>query len=210
MVQESWVRAYRIAFALLTVGAIVFQFSEGASRGDFNPANFFSFFTIESNFLAVTLFLIGGLRGDAGEKSRGWDLLRGAVVAYMTTTFVVYGLLLSGYNDALQTPVPWVNNVLHRIFPLVVFFDWIIRPPRSLLTFRAAMIWMVFPLVYLVYSLVRGPIVDWYPYPFLDPERVGGYGVVALYSIGIAIGFFLFVALIVAIGRRVRLRIEPA
>jgi len=69
---------------------------------------------------------------------------------------------------------------------------------------------MVFPLAYLVYSLVRGPIVGWYPYPFLDPGKVGGYPGVALYAVGITLGFFLFVWLIVALGQRVRLRVEAA
>jgi hypothetical protein len=210
MRQQSWVRAYRLGFALLTFVTIAYQLYNSTTRGNFNPVNFFSFFTIESNILAATLFLLGGRLSDREEGSRGWDLLRGAAVAYMTTTFVVYGLLLTGYNDALQTPLPWVNNVLHRIFPLVVFADWLIRPPRTLLTFRDALIWMGFPLLYLFYSLVRGPLVGWYPYPFLNPERVGGYGVVALYAVAIALGFFLFVALIVTIGRRVRLRLEPA
>ncbi|HEY8599216.1 MAG TPA: Pr6Pr family membrane protein [Thermomicrobiales bacterium] len=211
MRQSSRLRTYRIGFALLTFVAIVYQFVARAALGDFNPVNFFSFFTILSNIFAAVVLLLAGLRGDAdGESSLTWDLVRGAAVAYMTTTFVVYGLLLTGYNDALQTSIPWVNNVLHRIFPLVLLIDWVVQPPRHPLTFRQALVWMVFPILYLVYSLLRGPLVGWYPYPFLDPRRAGGYPVVALYSLGIALGFFLFVALIVVIGRRVRLRIEPA
>jgi hypothetical protein len=45
-----------------------------------------------------------------------------------------------------------------------------------------AMVWLAFPVVYLVYSLIRGPIVDWYPYPFLDPGH-NGYGAVAVTSL---------------------------
>jgi len=211
MSQPSWIRTYRIGFGLLTVVAIAYQFFARAALGNFSPGNFFSFFTIEANIFAALLFLITGLRNDqAKESSLTWDLLRGASVAYMTTTFVVYGLLLTGYNDALQTSIPWVNNVLHRIFPIAVLLDWVLRPPRHVLTYRQALIWMVVPLVYLLYSLIRGPLVDWYPYPFLDPRNAGGYPLVALYAVAIAIGFFLFVALIVVIGRRVRLQIEPA
>ena len=40
--------------------------------------------------------------------------------------------------------------------------------------------WLIFPIVYVVYSLVRGPIADWYPYPFLDPNLDGGAGKVAI------------------------------
>ena len=39
----------------------------------------------------------------------------------------------------------------------------------------------------------------WYPYDFIDPGEVGGYGGVALYSLGITAGF-LAVALVVILG----------
>ena len=32
---------------------------------------------------------------------------------------------------------------------------------------------LVYPIAWVVYSLVRGAIVDWYPYPFLDVETLG-------------------------------------
>ncbi len=204
----TWVRAYRLAFALLTFAAIGYQLSSGVARGPFDVGNFFSFFTIESNIFAALVLLVTALIGDTPSPRR--DLIRGAAVAYMATTGVVYGLLLSGYTDALQTPVPWVNNVLHRLIPLVMVTDWLLAPPGRGLTYRRALVWMVFPLAYLVYSLVRGPLVGWYPYPFLDPGQVGGYPGVVVYAIGITIGFFLFVWLIVTLGQRVRLRVEAA
>jgi hypothetical protein len=37
---------------------------------------------------------------------------------------------------------------------------------------------LAYPLVWLGYTLVRGSIVGWYPYPFLNPAN-GGYGQVA-------------------------------
>ncbi|MCW2602206.1 MAG: hypothetical protein JWN61_341, partial [Pseudonocardiales bacterium] len=47
-------------------------------------------------------------------------------------------------------------------------------------------IWLIFPLGYLIYSLVRGPIADWYPYPFMDPDE-HGYGGIAITSMIIAV-----------------------
>lgn len=48
----------------------------------------------------------------------------------------------------------------------------------------------ILPLLYLIYLLVRGAVVGWYPYPFLNPVAVGGYGVVSAYVIGIVCVFF--------------------
>jgi hypothetical protein len=50
---------------------------------------------------------------------------------------------------------------------------------------------LVFPAAYLAYSLLRGAQAGWYPYPFLNPTRVGEYGGVAVYAIGITMIFLL-------------------
>jgi len=185
----GWVRIYRLVFALATLFAIAYQFNHLREKGNFRPANFFSFFTIERNLFASAVFLLGALTSLRFSQSRTWDLVRGAAALYMITTGVVYGLLLSGYQEELQTTIPWVDTVLHKIFPLVLFADWVICP-----------------LVYCAYSLIRGPIVDWYPYPFLNPDSAGGYIGVVGYCIGIAGGVTLFTAGLIWIGNRVRFR----
>ena len=53
-------------------------------------------------------------------------------------------------------------------------------------SFRGGLIWLAYPLVYVVYSLIRGHVVDWYPYPFLDPGPRGYTGVIQS-GIGIAL-----------------------
>ena len=45
----------------------------------------------------------------------------------------------------------------------------------------------IFPLLYVTYTLIRGAITGWYPYPFLNPENAGSYGGVAAYAVAIAI-----------------------
>ena len=211
--QPTWVAAYRIGFALLTLVAIVVQLIRGLDVSPtFRVSNFFSFFTIESNILAAIVLLAFGLGRVGAPPSRTAELVRGAAVLYMVTTGIVYGLLLSGYTNELDTTLPWVNNVVHRIFPLVLLADWLIRPPAVRLTFRDALPWLAFPVLYLVYSLIRGPIVDWYPYPFLNPDRGGGYGGVAATSVGIAVGVIVMTWLVTWVGNHLRLarRADPA
>ena len=204
----TWLRIYRIVFALLTFATITYQRASGIARGSFDSGNFFSLFTTESNIFAALVLLITAVIGGTASLRR--DLIHGAAVAYMATTGIVYGLLLSGHSATPQTSVPWDNTVLHRLIPLVMVADWLLAPPGRGLTYRRALVWILFPLAYCIYSLVRGPLVAWYPYYFLDPGKVGGYPGVARYVVGIAIGFFLFVWLIVALGRRVRLRVGAA
>jgi hypothetical protein len=62
-----------------------------------------------------------------------------------------------------------------------VIADWIFEPPPVRIPGESLWIWLLFPAAYLGYSLIRGPLVDWYPYPFLDPAE-GGYQEVTMWS----------------------------
>lgn len=69
---------------------------------------------------------------------------------------------------------------------------------------------MAFPIVWVAYTLVRGPRVTspltgspwWYPYPFLDPHQPGGYGTVALYVGAIAVTIAAIGAGVVQVSRQ--------
>jgi hypothetical protein len=82
----------RIAFAVTGVVAMTYQFTRLQGQPTFNPGNFFSFFTIQSNILAVAMLVLTALvRLD--ERSRLFDAVRGAVTFYITITGVVFALL---------------------------------------------------------------------------------------------------------------------
>jgi hypothetical protein len=119
----------------------------------------------------------------------------------MAATGLVYVVLLSGLEDRLQTPIPWVNAVLHYIGPLFMVADWLLDPPERPVPWRQAALWLLFPVAYCGYSLVRGPTVDWYPYPFLDP-REHGYAGVAVMSLAIAAAFAVLAWLVAWSTRR--------
>jgi hypothetical protein len=198
----------RIGFGLLILAAIGFMIWTLNEEGVFNPLNFFTFFTILSNLLAMAVLLEGGRRQLTGQPPVP-DLWRGAAVVYMAVTYIVFAVLLRDLQEELQTHVAWVDSVLHRVAPIVLMADWLIEPPHAAIPFRRALVWLGFPLVWTVFTLVRGAIDGRYPYPFLDPAN-GGYGVVALYCVAI-LGLFLAVVWVVAtVGTALRQRrMEP-
>jgi hypothetical protein len=192
------VRALRLAAAGLGIAALVVALKETTGT----VANFFSFFTIESNILAVVVLIGGGLLTTC---PRGWAYFRGAVTLYMVITGLVYAALLSTVDVQLSSP--WVNEVLHRVLPLFLLLDWLTMPPWPRIPARLALGWLAFPLAYFAYSLVRGPLAHFYPYPFLDP-RPHGYDHVIGYAVVLAIGMAL---LALAVWRIARLRTaQPA
>jgi hypothetical protein len=187
---------YRLVMAALAIVAVIVQLHAVLARqGSF--ANFMSFFTIQSNVFGAAIFILSAA---IALRHRTWaplGMLRGAATMYLVITGLVTALLLSGLQETVQTTIPWVNTVVHQIFPIVIALDWLIDPPQHRITFRRALWWLVYPAAYLVYSLVRGPIAHWYPYPFLNPAN-GGYGKVALTSGGILAGSLILIVILTA------------
>lgn len=192
--------AVRILFALLGFSGLVTEVATLAARHRFDAGNFFSYFTVESNLLAVISLLLGGIAVAAGRVSPALDFFRGAVTLYMTTVILIFIVLLSGYSSADLTAVPWDNTVLHYIMPIVLIVDWLITGRHAAIEFRRALLWLTIPLLYLAYSLIRGPIVHWYPYPFMDPHR-HGYLAVLITSVVIAAVLTAIVWLIAGVSR---------
>ncbi len=175
----------RLLFAGLAIAAVITQLADSISHGR-SVTNFFSFFTIESNLLAIALLILLGITGLRGTTPKEYVFFRGGVTLFMTITGIIYALLLSGNEVSLQTTIPWVNTVLHYIMPVVVLADWLLAPPKQLLSFKKAALWLLFPLAYLAYSIIRGDIVGWYPYPFINPI-LNNWGHVAIMSLVIAV-----------------------
>jgi len=179
---------YRLFFGLLTFVAIGTQLVIHL-QNHLNVVNFFSFFTNLSNLFAATVLLIGCRAVLLKRKStKTEDIIRGTSVVCMVIVGIVFSLLLRDVD--LGHLQPWVNTVLHYIMPVAVVLDWLLWPPKSKLRFAQVGYWLLFPFIYLVYTLIRGAIVGFYPCPFLTPSKVGGYAGVAVYSVAI-LGVFL-------------------
>lgn len=110
-----------------------------------------------------------------------------AVALYIFIVFVVYNTVLRG----IWKPTGWqlfLDNMLHVAIPILYILYWLCFVTKGKLNWKNGFYWLLFPLAYLVYSLVRGSVVKWYPYPFLNASKLG-YGQV---SINILIMLFVF------------------
>jgi hypothetical protein len=164
--------------------------------------NFFSYFTILSNALAAIALLVGAYYSFTLRRDPAWyNLSLAAVVTYMATTGVVYNLLLRGITLEQGRTLAWSNEVLHLIAPIYIVLVWILTPGKSPLKWSSIGAIIAFPLVWSVYTMIRGAIVGWYPYPFLDPSQPGGYGAVAVYVVAIAGFIGLMACAVVALSR---------
>lgn len=170
--------SYRLFFIILSGGAIIIDIANTSQ----NLVNFFSYFTIISNLMLITIFTYLTIERD--NTNRYIDLIRGAVVLYMLITGIVYIVLLDTGHDTVL--LSWVSIILHKIMPPVALIDWIINPPINKLVYKDSILWLAFPALYLIYVLIRGIYIHWYPYQFLNPQ-LKGYLEVVEYSLLIGV-----------------------
>ncbi len=228
----AWSQAWalvRILTAILGIAAVIAQLvrtvsnAEAATTGYGHQigtviANFLSFFTIQSNVAAAVTLTIGAIlfwtrRGRTDVEPRWFAVLLACVTTYMVITGIVYNLLLRGIQLPQGETVAWSNEVMHVAVPIVLVLDLLLAPRRRALPWRAAWIIVIYPIAWVVYTLVRGPLVTspangesyWYPYPFLNPHNPAlqppGYAGVAVYVLAIAVGIVAVGLLVVWVGR---------
>lgn len=195
----------RCAFGVLTLAAIGRQYAIHVSAG-YSVVNFFSYFTNLANLFAAGVLLWGTARAWSGRRpSMAHERLRSMAVVYMTVVGVVFSVLLRDVD--LGALLPWINVLLHYVMPVVVVADWMLRPGLAPTGARDWLLVPALPLLYVVYVLLRGALVGWYPYPFLNP-RLGGYASVMVHVAAI-VALFLLTQWAVAASTRLLRRSRP-
>lgn len=195
--------------------SIGFWTSHGVTNIGVSVWNFFSFFTILSNVLAAVVLLIGAafLVTRTGLDPVWFTTARAAVATFMIITGVVYNVLLRTIELPQGTTLEWANEVFHVVAPAWMLLDWLLAPGRGALAWRRIVVILVFPLAWIAYTLVRGPLIHneltdepyWYPYPFLNPFLPGASGwTVAAYSVSIAAAMALVGLGVILVSRRLR------
>lgn len=161
---------------------------------------FFSFFTILTNMLAALSFTLP-LLAPASRPGRFFSgaSARGAIAVYIVIVAVTYSLLLR-HLFHLQGWARLADELVHDIVPVFYVGHWLLFAPKSGLRWKDAVNWLLYPLAYMVYTLLRGAFAGWYPYPFVNVIELG-YQRVLLHAAIFVIVFFGLGLLVVAIGR---------
>ncbi|AEV99993.1 hypothetical protein A4D02_25100 [Niastella koreensis] len=130
--------------------------------------SFLSFFTILTNTL-VALFFTGRLLHIRITQKAGKLT---AVTSYILIVGLVYQFLLRHLWQ--PTGLQWVvDELLHTVVPILVTIYWYLYEEKPAIHYKQIPGWLIYPLVYFVYILVRGMISYNYPYPFIDASQLG-------------------------------------
>lgn len=155
---------------------------------------------MQSNLLVIAVAATLAVRPD--RDGRVWRVLRLDAVVCITVTGLVYAVVLR----------PIVNNEgwavvtdtgFHVVVPIAAVVGWLAFGPRPRVDARTVGWSVVFPLAWLVYTLLRGAVVHEYPYPFVDVGALG-YVRVLLNALGVTALFVALAAAALVVDRRLR------
>jgi hypothetical protein len=162
--------------------------------------NFFSFFTVLTNTL-VAVVLTWELT-PRQSPARRWFLLpgvRSGIAVSIALVSLAYNLLLRH----LWQPEGWqfvADELQHDVMPLLYIVYWWRYVPKGTLRLGHIGLWVIYPLVYFAYLLLRGDLLAAYPYPFIDVANLG-YPQVFINAGGILAGFIGIALAVVGVDR---------
>ena len=165
--------------------------------------NFFSFFTLLTNTLAaVVLSYTLVKRPSAAQRF----FLAPAVSSGIAVSIVVVGVAYNLLLRHLWQPEGFqfiADELLHDVMPVLFALYWWRCVPKGQLRLTHIGLWVIYPLVYFGYALLRGDLLGQYQYPFIDVSTLG-YPQVFVNAGGILAGFVLIALLVVGMDKSLR------
>jgi len=184
------IQLYLILFARLSIGASLLG----------GLVSFFSYFTVITNTLVAVVLTCAVT--DRDSAACRW-FLQPWVSSGIAVSIAVVGLAYSILLRHLWHPQGWqfiADELLHDVMPLLFLAYWWLCVPKGTLRLIHLPLWLIYPLVYFAYALLRGHLLGAYAYPFIDVALLG-YPQVFVNAGGILAGFVLMALLVIGIDR---------
>lgn len=161
-----------------------------------------SFFTILTNILVCLVLTYSSptskpISGLARFFSN--PLVASGVAASIAMVGIVYHLLLRKIWNPQGFQLI-ADMSLHYVMPALFIIYWVLYVNKAGLRWLHSIVWCVYPIAYLCFSLVRGKITSSYPYPFIDVSAIG-YQRALINSAGLLVCFILLGLVFVATGK---------
>jgi len=162
--------------------------------------SFFSYFTVLTNTLVATVLTCAATGRESAAQR--W-FLQPWVSSGISVSIAVVGLAYSILLRHLWHPEGWqfiADELLHDVMPLLFLGYWWCCVPKGTLRLWHLPLWLIYPLVYFIYALLRGHLLGAYAYPFIDVALLG-YAQVFINAGGILVGFVVIGLLVIGIDR---------
>ncbi|HEX9510242.1 MAG TPA: Pr6Pr family membrane protein [Puia sp.] len=210
-------QAYAALLAITGWVAVILQFylillNRTASVAE-TVVRFFSFFTILTNILVAVCCTVLWLRPGAGRSggtgSGGWlyffakPATLTAITVYITIVGLVYNIVLRILWEPQGLQL-WVDELLHTVIPFLFIIFWMVFVLKGGLRWKDVPSWLIYPIVYTLFIMVRGALSGFYPYPFIDLNKIATHEVF-INAGAVLVGFLVLSLVLVGIGKLGRL-----
>ena len=146
------------------------HYADGIAGGPARLLDLFSYFTIWSQVVvgvvATLLFL------NPGRDSKRLRVFRLDSLLMISVTGIVYNALIAPNYPPVGLNV-YSSFFEHTLTPVLTILVFLLIGPRNWINLRTFGLALVLPIVYVVYTLARGAIINMYPYDFFDVVQYG-------------------------------------
>ncbi len=160
---------------------------------------FFSYFTILTNIMVAVCFSSLSLQQGKAFRFFNKPGVTTAVTVYIAIVGLVYNLVLRSLwaPQGLQL---LVDNLLHSVTPLLTLIYWFVYTSTKEINWKEPVAWMLYPLFYLIYVMIRGSFSDFYPYFFIDVSKLG-YSTAFTNAVYVTLSFLFVSYLLIGLGK---------
>ncbi|KRP64324.1 Pr6Pr family membrane protein [Pseudomonas orientalis] len=162
--------------------------------------SFLSFFTVLTNTLVVVVLSYALVTRESPARR---FFLKPGICGGVATSIVVVSLAYNLLLRHLWSPEGFqfiADELLHDVMPLLFLIYWWRCVPKGTLQLRHIAGWVIYPVVYFGYVLLRGHMLGQYQYPFMDVDSLG-YPQVFVNAGGILAGFLLIALAVIGVDR---------
>jgi len=157
-----------------------------------------SYFTIQSNFLLALLLSLLVLKPQSkwGRFFAAPHIIS-AMAAYITIVGLVYHFMLRTQFHPIGL-FKVTSDIFHIVSPIAFVIFWMFLVDKTRIKWINTLLWLVYPLFYTIYILIRGALSGYYPYNFLEVNNLGYPKVMANCGF-LLVGFIILNALYILI-----------
>ena len=201
-----------VSFTLTTTGMYPSEATDASQIGYANATgaagalgrifDWLGYFTIWSNLLVAIVLTLLAL--NPHRDSPLIRVLRIDTLMMISITGIIYAAIIAPY----VTNRGWehVSNALvHQITPVLTIIVFIIAGPRGWFESKKIFAALIVPIIYVIYTLIRGAVIGAYPYSFFNVAKYG-YTAVLINVVAIAIFGLVLAFLFMAIDRLIMRR----
>ena len=173
---RSVVGGVRLAIAVTCVIALIARYNWGLGSVTFAPGNYYAYLTIQCNIAFAIVMAVAAAAALRAERDPAWlTALRASILTCTVTAGIIFGIIVQqAGSNTVPIDVPISDMVLHFWLPPLAVLEWLLSPGRGRAAWRIVLYVLGYTVSWGGLTMLRGTIVGWYPYYFLDPGQLSG------------------------------------